>query len=210
MQKTASANAYRLLHGLLEKGLSFIADHLRKKIKYPIVITDIVGRTHYPDEPGSMMQLDDLFVDLPHKMKDEEYYYDAATKSLYLRIGENRGAAYIIITGLAESMVPQVLTAIDEEAKLAVKYYFLNLEKMRENQSKFKQELVEYLFFKSQINIRDYLKPIHHELQFDKPYMIALMEADEENSSVDWEMMSSYTMNHFKRIGLEIIPVSWN
>ena len=34
--------------------------------------------------------------------------------------------------------------------------------------------------------------------------MIALMEADEENSSVDWEMMSSYTMNHFKRIGLEL------
>jgi len=210
MQETASANAYRLLNGLLEKGLPFIAAHLGKKIKYPIVITDVIGRTHYPDEPGSMMQLDDLFVDLPHKMKDEEYYYDAATRSLYLRIGENRGTAYIIITGLAESMVSQVLTAIDEDAKLAVKYYFFNLEKMRESQSKFKQELVEYLFFKSQINIRDYLKPIHHELQFDKPYMIALMEADEENSSVDWEMMSSYTMNHFKRIGLEIIPVSWN
>lgn len=81
---------------------------------------------------------------------------------------------------------------------------------MREGQSKFKQELVEYLFFKSQINIRDYLKPIHHELQFDKPYMIALMEADEADSNVDWELMSSYTMHHFKRIGLEIIPVPWN
>ena len=210
MQETASANAYRLLNGLLEKGLPFIAAHLGKKIKHPIVITDVIGRTHYPDEPGSLLQLDDLFVDLPHKMKDEEYYYDAATKSLYLRVGENRATAYIIIRDLDEPMVSQVLTAIDEEAKLAVKYYFFNLEKMRESQSKFKQELVEYLFFKSQINIRDYLKPIYHELQFDKPYLVALMEADEENSSVDWEIMSSYTLNHFKRIGLEIIPVSWN
>lgn len=210
MQETASANAYRLLNGLLEKGLPFIAAHLGKKIKYPIVITDVIGRTHYPDEPGSLLQLDDLFVELPHIMKDEQYYYDAATRSLYLRIGENRGTAYIIITDLDESMVSQVLTAIDEDAKLAVKYYFFNLEKMRESQSKFKQELVEYLFFKSQINIRDYLKPIHHELQFDKPYMVALMEADEADSSVDWEIMSSYTMHHFKRIGLEIIPVPWN
>ncbi|MGB4429968.1 MAG: hypothetical protein WBI48_10090, partial [Thermacetogeniaceae bacterium] len=85
MQETASANAYRLLNGLLEKGLPFIAAHLGKKIKHPIVITDVIGRTHYPDEPGSLLQLDDLFVDLPHKMKEEEYYYDATTKSLYLR-----------------------------------------------------------------------------------------------------------------------------
>lgn len=93
MQEKATAHAYRLLNGLLEKGLPFIAAHLGKKIKYPIVITDIIGRIHYPDEPGSLLQLDDLFVELPHKMKDEEYRYDAAAKSLYLRIGENRGAA---------------------------------------------------------------------------------------------------------------------
>lgn len=210
MHKKAPANVHCLLDGLLEKGLPYIAAHLGKTIKYPIVFTDVIGRIHYPDEPGTPSQLDDLFVDLPHALNDQEYYYDANQKNLYLRVGENRGTAYIIVNNLPDSKVSQTVTAIDEGSRLAVKYYFYNLESLRESQSKFKQELVEYLFFKSQINIRDHLKPIYHKLQFDKPYMAALMEADQANSNVDWEMLSSYTTQHFKRIDLEIIPVSWN
>lgn len=210
MQKKAPSGVYYLLNGMLEEGLSFIAAHLGKTIKYPVVFTDAIGRIHYPDEPGSPLRLDDLFIELPRGMKDQEYYYDADKRNLYLRIGETRGTAYIVIENLPRSMVAQTIADIDDKSKLAVKYYFYNLEKLRQSQTRFKQELVEYLFFKSQFNIRDYLKLIQQELQLDKPYMAAIMKADQANSKVDWELLSSYTAHHLKRIGLEIIPLFWN
>ena len=202
-------NIHRLLDGMLDEGLGFVAAYLGKSIKYPIVFADVIGRIHYPDEPGTPSQLDVLFIELPPATKDNEYFYDQTNKNLYLRIGENRGSAYIIITGLSESMVDTTLIDIDENARLAVKHYFYNLEKLRESQASFKQELVDYLFYQSNTNIRDLIKIAPYELEIDKPYLVSIMEADNDNSEVDWQILSSYTTQHLKRIGLEIIPVSW-
>lgn len=205
----ASTNFNRLLNGMLEEGLSFLASYLGRTIKAPIVFADVIGRIHYPDEPGTPSDLDILFTELPADLNKQEYYYDDVNHCLYIRIGENRGTAYILVTNLTKSMVEATLAAVDEEARLAVKHYFYNLEKLRQGQADFKQELVEYLFFKGNANIRDLIKMSPDELQIDKPYLVSIMEADQENSNVDWQILSSYTTQHLKRIGLEIIPLSW-
>lgn len=209
----ARSNINRLLNGMLEEGLSYVAEYLGKNIKYPIIFADVIGRIHYPDEPGTPSQLDILFIELPKGLKNQDdhldYYYDRENQILYVRVGQNRGSAYIIITDLPPDRVSQTRQAIDSDAQLAVKHYFYNLEKLRESQSQFKQELVDYLFYKGNTNIRDLIKASHDELQMDKPYLVSIMEADQENSGVDWQILSSYTTQHLKRIGLEIIPVSW-
>lgn len=205
----ALSNIHRLLNGMLEEGLSYIAAYMGRTIKYPIVFADVIGRIHYPDEPGTPSQLDILFTELPQGLKDQDYYYDTDNQILYIHIGENRGSAYIIITDLPPAMVDATCQAIDVDAQLAVKHYFYNLENLRETQSKFKQELVDYLFYKGNTNIRDLIKMSHDELQVDKPYLVSIMEADQKDSNVDWQILGSYTTQHLKRIGLEIIPISW-
>ena len=210
----APSNINRLLNGMLEEGLSYVAAYLGKSIKYPIIFADVIGRIHYPDEPGTPSQLDLLFTELPKELANQDchcqdHYYDEENRILYVRVGQNRGTAYIIVTDLPPEMVDETRQAIDCDAQLAVKHYFYNLEKLRESQSRFKQELVDYLFYKGNTNIRDLIKASHDELQVDKPYLVSIMEADQENSDVDWQILSSYTTQHLKRIGLEIIPVSW-
>ncbi len=200
---------YQLLERMLNEGLPFVASCMEKQLKRPIIIADAIGRIHYPDEPGTVTSLDDSFLQIPSGLKEDEYSYDETNQILYYYIGQQRAGAYIVLKNLLPSMLPQALSVCNSEIKLAIKYYFSNLDKMRESQTAFKKELAEYLLFKSNANIRDIIKLSHKELDLNKPYLVTITEADQAGSEIDWEFICSHTSQHLKRISLEIIPIPW-
>lgn len=204
-----SANIYHLLNGMLYGGLPFVASFLEKVTKRAVIITDSIGRIHYPDIPGTPVSLDELFIQLPPDLKEDEYHYADIDECLYCRIGQDRASAYIIIRNLPSGEVSQTASLCSSEIKLAIKYYFCDLEKMRETQVAFKKELAEYLLFKSNANIRDIIKLSQRDLDIDKPYLVTITEADETENEIDWDLISSHTSQHLKRINLEIIPIAW-
>lgn len=206
---TDSMGVFTILEGMLDKGLPFVAAYLEKRFHRPILITDSIGRIHYPDIPGTPAQLDDIFVKLPTDLHEDEYMYQEQDQSLYYCIGQNRASAYVIVKDLPGNMVSQAVSLCNSEVKLAIKLYFTNLEKMRGEQAAFKKELAEYLFFKGNSNIRDILKLSERDLEIDKPYLVTITEADEPDSETDWQMLCSVTSQHLKRVNLEIIPIAW-
>lgn len=204
-----SISVYRLLEGMLNEGLPYVASYLEKKLDRPVIITDSIGRVHYPDEPGTPSQLEDVFLKIPEDLKEEKYLYQESNKCLFYHVGRNRASAYVIVKNLPKTMVSKAVSVINE-TKLAVKYYFSNQEKIAEDQSKFRKEIVEYLFFKCNNNIRDIIKLYQNDLVSDKPYLVTRVEADETDSVIDWELLCSCTRQHFKRMNLEILPVPWS
>lgn len=204
----ALAGDYQLLEGVLEKGLPYAAAHLERRLNKPVLITDNVGKVHYPDEPGTPSQLDDHFIDVPQELNEGEYYYQEPDGTLYYAVGKHKAKAFVIVKGITGSMLAQAISDI-EDASLAIKLYFKNMEKIAQDQADFKKELVEYLLFKSNFNIRDIIKLSQQELDLNKQHIITITETDEGVEEVDWPSICAQTRQHFKRVELEIIPVPY-
>lgn len=178
-------NAYQLLEGMLKEGLPFVALFMEKQLKRSVIITDSIGRIHYPDEPGTVTSLDDTFLQIPLGFNEDDYFYDTTNQILYFHIEQQRASAYIVIKKILPDMLPQVLSVCNSEVKLTIKYYFNNLEKMRESQIAYKKDLAEYLIFKSNSNLRDIIKLSQKDLDINKPYLVTVDEADEADSEID-------------------------
>lgn len=205
---TVPAGPYQLLKGMLAKGLPFVASHLEARIKHPVIITDNVGQIHYPDMSGRV-SIDEQFVKLPPDLKENGYCYREENKTLYFQIGRNRIKACLVLENLPPNRVEQIILQLDDDVKLAIEYYFSNLQKIKEQNEKFEKDLAEYLFFKSNAPIRDIIKLSGVDLDAAKPYFVSIVEIDETDVEVDWQLITSYSREFLKRNKLPMIPLTW-
>lgn len=201
---TASMDVYHLLEGILDRGLPFAASYLEKGIKYPITITDSLGKVHYPEIEGDIEQINEVFVEFPENIGEgaHEYY----NGSLYYHIGRGSASAYIIIKDLPQEKVAETIEFIKQKAGLAIKYYFANNDKLRKKADNFEKSLAEYLFFTSHANIKEIVKLSGKSLDIDKPYYVKLAQIDRD---ADLDSIRSFTNEILVRKGLESLTVKW-
>lgn len=205
---TTTLSMYQLLESIMDRGLPFVASYLEKKVKKPVVITDNIGYVHYPETKGESHTLDEMFIDVPTEIKDDEHLYLEEEGKLYYAVGNNEARAYIILENLPAAKLEDILTLI-HEAKLAIKNYFTNLVKIRNSTEKFEKKFAEDLFFKSHSNIRDIIKLSEKDLDIDKPYFIKIAQVDKNDQNFDLRLIRSYSIEYCKKVNLDIIPVAW-
>ena len=87
-------DAFQLVEGVLEEGLSFVGVYLQKAIKRHVFITDNTGKIHYPVTSGNL-KIDDMFIQLPSHIQENKYYYHKTDSRLYYHVGFGSLSAYI-------------------------------------------------------------------------------------------------------------------
>jgi len=194
----AARSAYQLVDGLLDEGLSFVASYLEKAIQRSIIIVDHNGLIHYPNLPVNSAGIDNVFMQLPASMNSTAYYYMEADKSLTYPIECSGSSAYIIVKNLAPKMLASTL-AVLFEAKLAIKCYFSNLNKVDKNGEVLAQKLGDFLFSPTHENIDAILKTSADNLNTQASYHVIIMEFEAEETAIDWQRVGSYCREYLKR-----------
>jgi hypothetical protein len=205
MMAIALRSTYELVDGLLDKGLPFVASYLEKLINRRVIITDNSGIIHYPKIVESANDIEDLSGH--SSLYKNNYYYREMDGSLYYPVEYNGTNAFIIIRKLAPHKVLQTISILTE-AKLAIKCYFSNLNKVRKTRDKFEKELTEYLLLKTNVDIRHIIKQSEEHLDIEAPYFAVIMNIDKTESKIDWESISSFSREYLKKTNLEIFVLS--
>lgn len=190
------ANVYQLLNGMLEEGLPYVASYIEKLCKYKIIICDDTGKIHYPDLQENNI-LPNFYVKLPPETNEEDYYYHRTDKRLYFHIGKSPASTYIIVNGIPSDQVSHAILLLNADIKLAVKYYFANLEAIHKDKQKTKRDLIEFLIPDHE-NIRTLLALHVDGLDIFRPYFFSIMEADSANPEIDWQRVRSYSEQYLK------------
>jgi len=166
MSMIAPNSVYHLVDGVLDKGLSHVAEFVENILKRSVIIADHDGRIHYPEEVSYSGEVDDVFVSIPTILSGRDFYYQNSSGSLFYRISYNDSCAFIIAQDLPVEEISRAL-ALLIDTKLAIKCYFCKLHK---ESDRFEQELAEYLFADSKANIRDLAKLSENRLEMDQLY----------------------------------------
>ncbi|MGB4503571.1 MAG: helix-turn-helix domain-containing protein [Syntrophaceticus sp.] len=196
-------DTYRLVDGVLDEGLPFVASYLENKISRSIIITDNNGKIHYPNT-RSVFQIEDAFVQISIPIVKKEYYYQEQNCSLYYRIEYKGSYAFVVVNDIPQELLCQAISIL-RGARLAVKCYFTKINK---NKKEFEKKLVEYLFLKSTDSINDVIRLSERELEPGRHYLVLLMEV-ERNREIDWQLLCSYACEYFKRKSIDVISVYW-
>lgn len=173
--------SYYLFEGMLNDGLSFIANYLNRKIGQLVIITDAVGNFIYPD------QGENLCFDIPEFV--DKYFYLPAIKCLYYAIQSDATMAYIIVEDLPQDRIEETL-AIISESDLALTYHFSLSVRKKED---FGQSLWENFFSKSCTSIEEKLKRFEQNANIDNFYFVCILEAEEDSPKIDWNALRAYT-----------------
>ncbi|WP_094604231.1 hypothetical protein SPSIL_036710 [Sporomusa silvacetica DSM 10669] len=205
---TSTQNSVFLLEKVLEQGLPFVASYLTKEINRPVVIADGNGHIHYPQ--GSTTSLNwELFGAILPGINEDEYYYHEAKKCLVYQIGSNNTRAFVIVQKLCRNQMLETISVITD-TRLAIKNYFINMDKVRISTEKFERKFAEHLFIKSNVNIRDIIKMHGIDLDIRQPYCVKLIEIDHTESESDLRLIIEDIIEYTKRRKLEIIqPLIW-
>lgn len=196
-------NVYQLVDRVLDEGLPFVGSYLEKTVKRPIVIADNKGKIHYPNITDNHAQIDDMFIQLPPHIPENNYFYQEVDKCLYYRVGFSSSSAYIVVKDLPAQVIPQTIYILTE-AKLAIKCYF---SKINKNKERFEQELAEYLSLRSSGNIRHIIELSENDLEIDTPYFVSLLELEEAKPEIDWQLIRSYSHEYLKREKIDVTSV---
>lgn len=213
-RSVAQLSMYQLVDGMLDEGLTFVASYLERIIKLPIIITDSIGQIHYPDIPDIPVQCNDIFINFPPNITNDDYYYQKVNRCLYYYIKCNGSGAYIIVKNVYARMLSQTVSVLSE-TKLAIKCYFSsyfsNQKKMNEHQKKFEWEMAKYLSRQNNADIRDIIKLSDVDLDLHKPYFVEIIELDETNRTnrTDWHLMCSFFKEYMKSTKLDVISIAW-
>lgn len=198
----ALKDVYVLVEGVLDEGLSFVANYLEKILDKPILITENSGKIHYPATKKDTGELDDAFINIPSF--STEYFYNKNECTLYYRVDCNYECAYIIIKNIPTKLIKYNLSILNE-SKLAVKCYF---SKINKDMKQTEKELTDYLLKKSNKNIRDII--MLSEIDVETNYRVLLIEINKNYELVKFEYLRAYIKEFFRRNGLEIIIASWD
>ncbi len=203
LARTAPKSVYQLVDGVLDEGLSFVASYLEKMTNRPIIITDTNGQIHYPDITGKPEEINDISIQLPMHITQNEPYYHEWEKSLYYRVGYNGSSAFIIVKKLPPELMAATVPIL-EEVKLAVKCYF---SKITMGNRTFEKELADYLIYESNVNIKDIIRLSEKNLDIDRPYLVSIIEA-ETVDPINWQLISVYSREYLKRLKIDVIPIA--
>jgi len=195
-------DAFQLVDGVLEEGLSFVGEYLQKAIKGHVFITDNTGKIHYPVTSGNL-KIDDMFIQLPSHIQENKYYYHKADNSLYYHVGFGSLSAYIIVKNISAEMIHHAICVLNS-AELAIKCYFSKIDKVM---NKFEMELADYLSLKSDADIGDIIKLSDKNLDIYKPYFASIIEFEEKKSDIDWELVNSYSYEYMQKRKIDVISV---
>lgn len=195
-----SKDAYMLVDGVLDNGLSFAASYLENKINTPVIITDDHGQVHYPAISHY------ISIQIPNIVFKREYYYESKKDTLYYCIRCNNSNAFIIVEDLPKKLLCQTIAVI-REAKLAVKCYFT---KIYEYERDLKEKLTDLLFLNSDIRSQDFVILGDCRLDKNKSYLVLLQEFEQSEQLSDKRSVCSYAIECFRKKEMECIGVQWN
>lgn len=202
----AYEDIYQLVDGTLDRGLPYVGSHLEKVTDQQIIITDCNGFIHYPYISLSIKHIADSFVTLPN-FTNGDYLYSETEKCLYYRIPCNNANAYIIVRDLPVPRVPMALTELNQ-AKLAVKCYFSQMNQTKKDTVIFEREMYEYLFGQSTAKVADILALGNYRLASDCVYYADVMTVRNVPSCEQWGAIVSYSREFLKRVAPEAFMVS--
>jgi hypothetical protein len=202
----ASPNIYGLIEGMLEKGLPYVVSQLEKQCKKKLIVCDRSGKVFYPNWQENNI-LPDLYVKIPHGINQNDHFYHRVQQRLYYHFGTLPSNAYIIISDIKEEQVSSTLSLLNPDIILALRLYFANLEKLRQERNKIKRDLSEMLYLPGQENIRNLLMLHTEEFNIFKPYFFSIMEADSQSYDVDWSEVRSYSEQYLKEHNIQTIQV---
>lgn len=205
VHKNSFQDTYLLIDGILDEGLTFVVSYLEKMLSRPVMITNNNGRIHYPELMQIPGRMEDMFIDLPQTIGENEYYYK---EDLYYPIQCNESDIYVIVKNLPTGMIPQAVSVL-AEAKLALKCYFTRLDATNRHKEKVKKELPEHLFIKSKSSIRDILKRVELLLDIHKLYFIEMIEPDQAGGEVNWWSIYTFSQEYLKKAKSDIIAIAW-
>jgi sugar diacid utilization regulator len=194
-----------LVEGIIDQGLPFVATYLIKIVNKHIVIADSFGHIHYPNKESSMYLGDEIFSVDSSRINEDGYYYHETDKYLVYQVGQNNACAFVIVKNVNHDQIMEIIACI-AEARLAIKNYFINMEKVRINTEKFERKFAEHLLVKSNVNIRDVLKMNGIDLDISQPYCVKLVQIDKAEHKIDLRLICSDINDYVKRRKLEIIP----
>ena len=206
MSMIAPNSVYHLVDGVLDKGLSHVAEFVENILKRSVIIADHDGRIHYPEEVSYSGEVDDVFVSIPTILSGRDFYYENSSGSLFYRVGYNDSCAFIIARDLPVEEISRAL-ALLIDTKLAIKCYFCKLHK---ESDRFEQELAEYLFANSNANIRDLAKLSENRLEMDQLYFVTLVETEEGTDTAHMQRVGSYLYEYLKKNKFEAVPIYWS
>lgn len=206
MSIIAPNSVYHLVDGVLDKGLSYVAEFVENILKHSVIIADHDGRIHYPEEVSYSGEIDDVFVSIPTILSGREFYYQNSSRSLYYRVHYNDSSAFIIAQDVPVEQISRAL-ALLIDTKLAIKCYFCKLHK---ESDRFEQELAEYLFANSNANIRDLAKLSENRLEMDQLYFVTLVETEQGDDITQMQRVRSYLYEYLKKNKFEAVPISWS
>lgn len=150
-------------------------------------------------------QIEDELIHIPKHITEKDYDYQKKNKTLYYRIKYNDSHVFVIIQDLPENLLCKSLSVL-KEAKLAIKCYFAKINK---NKEVFEKKLIEYLFMKSNASIKEIVSLSESELDLDMPYLVLLLEEEKTGPEIDWQLICSYSYEHFRRRMLDVISIHW-
>ena len=191
----------QLLEGVLDHGLSYIGEYLQNRLYSPILIMDHNGWIHFPARNGEGK--DRTIIDIPAQRESDGYFYDPQQHTLYYRVDSNTGHIYVAAQEISAEMVPESLNLI-KGCQLAVKLYFSKLNQGNEH---LENELTEYLFASSRANLWDIVQTGSREVDFQRPYFVAIMQMEMDWQKIDPTAVRLYINEYMRREGLRTITL---
>jgi sugar diacid utilization regulator len=197
---------YKLVDVILDKGLPFVASYLEKMISRSIIVTDNAGQMHYPKFSKSTAQFDNTLTKILPVINKQNYYYQESTRCLYFYIKCSKAGAFIIVKNISIDMVVETVSILIE-ARLTIKCYFSNLNKIKSSKDKFEKELAEYLFLNNNVQLKEIINQYEKNLDLSRPYFVEIMEITGSDKDVDLEQIRSYAEEYLKMIKFDAIPI---
>lgn len=192
-------SSYQLLDGMLEEGLPYVASYLQRLINHPIIITDHTGFIHYPE----MLQNNgDEFISIKLSSKNEVSYHEL-DQSLYYPILHNEILALVIVKGVSPNCVSKIITILST-AQLALKSYFVDLNRKNKGADNFEKLMSDYLSQKADTNIKHIIQKSHGVLDTEMQYFIVTIKIDKEGIR-DFKSISAFSKQYFNRTQSEVI-----
>ncbi|HEY3424733.1 MAG TPA: helix-turn-helix domain-containing protein [Negativicutes bacterium] len=185
-----------------------MAAYLQKKLFRPIIIADNIGYIHFPDKAGRSVSCDDLFITTPLTLDEDEYHYDETNKVLCYQVGQNDTRAFVVAKNLPKDKISQTVSNITE-ARLAIKNYFINADKIRTNSENFERQFAENLLINSNLNIGNLLEMSELDLDINQPYFVQLAYVGNAAQNFDLRLLRSYSLELVRKKNVQIIPITW-
>lgn len=187
--------AYYLLEGMLDGGLDFVGTYLNKNIGHVVIITDAVGKIHYPDILESSHNFDNVFAAISDKLSQSTYYH-TPNKCLYYMIKHNASnIAYVIVENLPADVSAKTIEIISR-SELALKYHFNFKNQQKEALG---QSLWENFFTSSGASITDKLKLYEQSMDHNNYYFVSVMDVEEGALNLDWNILRSHVYEIMNR-----------